>query len=1071
VSSSRADVQPGLRIHQSNRLERLAKALGERCREPAGGPLESEQIVVPNAGMGRWLSLRLADRLGVCMNVEFRLPAAFVWSAWRELLGGVPAEPDFEAALLAWRVFGLLDQPLRGPLAPLATYLAEADDLRRFELAQHVADVFDQYLVYRPDVVLRWEDGRATDASSDDERWQAELWRRLVGSSEARHRARLARELAAVRPGRARGRLPARVHVFGLPALAPLYLATFAQLAESIAVEFYLLNPCREYWSLILPDAEIARRSGDREPEDLHLESGNPLLASMGLQGRDFVDMLGEYQPEQEDLFESPGTDTLLHAIQSDILDLRARGTDGEPAIAIADDDRSVQIHACHGRMREVEVLHDQLLDLFREHPDLEPSAVRVMTPDIETYAPLIHAVFGTASGVRRIPYAVADRQPRAERPAVAAFLALLDLPRTRYDAARLLALLETEAIRKRFDLDADDLPRVTDFVRRAGIRWGIDAASRAALGLPEIPENTWRFGLDRLRLGYAMASNGEQLFAGILPSEDVEGGDAQLVAALARFAEEVFACVETLAKPRSPAEWRVALGDVLARFFDPRAAEDDLETIRTAIARIADESARAGCERPVDLALVQAELDRSLREPGSAWALLSGGVTFCTMVPMRNIPADVVCLLGMNDGAYPRSRRPPGFDLIARHPRRGDRSRRDDDRYLFLEALLSARRCFYVSYVGRSVRDNSPLSPSVVLSELEETVFQGFRRTGSDTPASVETTHPLQPFSARYFTGEEALFSYASELCAAAGAARSAAREPDARAPAFVHGTLPEAADEWRAVTLDRLLRFFRHPSRYFLKERLGVVLEEQEALIEGTEPFALDGLDLYQVRRRLVQLHLSGAASEHVTALLRAQGALPHGLVGERLLEKESLDAERLARRVAAARPATAATPSPLTIDTRLGEMQLSGSLVGVSSDGLLDYGFDDPPRERLSLWIRHLALCIAAPAGVALESRRISVDATLVLRPVAEPRRVLEDLLALYWDGLHRPLPFLPDLAWDCFQDGLGKVAGRELAPWDSYPRVAFRSRELIGDEFATLAQRIFGPMQEHATRETA
>lgn len=1066
-----------LRIHQSNRLENLADLLAELCRQPGGTPFEPERIVVPNPGMARWLSLRLADRLGVCANVEFPLPSSFAWDVWRATLPDVPEEPAFSASVLAWRIFALLDALIDEPVfRPLAAYLDEADDLRRFELAEHIAEVFDQYLVYRPEMIVAWEDREVYyPPETRDETWQSELWRRLVGRTKPRHRARLALELERASTARlAKARLPARVMVFGIPALTRMHLTTLRRLAEVTEVDLFVVNPCRMFWEDILPPSDIARLSGETDPAELFLESGNPLLASMGRQGRDFISMLSLGEATGTESFADPASERstvrVLDVLQGDILDLRTRdGTNDDtlPAV-VSDDDRSIQIHACHSPMREVEVLHDRLLDLFRQRPDLEPSQVRVMTPDIETYAPLIDSVFGTATGQRRIPYAIADRQPRAERSTIAAFLALLELPDGRFDAAGILALLETDAVRRRFDLEEGDLPRLAQWIRTSGIRWGIDAAHREALGLPAVPENTWRFGLDRLMLGHAMAGLGHRLFDGILPCDDVEGAEVRLMGQLDRFAEEIFAAARELGTERTAEEWQTYLEGLLARFFASQAAEEDLETIRGAVRRLVDESRKGGCTAPLSLRLIHRGLDRLLRQPGGAWAFLSGSVTFCTMVPMRNIPAEVVCLLGMNDESYPRSRRPPGFDLVPRHPQKGDRSRRDDDRYLFLEALLSARDTFYVSYVGRSIRDNTDIPPSILVSELTDVIDASCHRPDG-APLAILTTHPLQPFSPRYFQNDDTLFSYASELCDAAEAAQAAMSIRPAAAPAFLAQPLPSPDAEWRTVRLDALLRFYRDPTKYFLKNRLGVLLDEAEALIESSEPFKLEALNRFQVRDRLMELALARHDPRELRDVLRASGALPHGLVGDRALDVLSVQVERVANRIAPLLPKERLPPE--TIDTCLGDLRLVGALSGLTPEGILDYGFDKPNgRDRLALWIRHLTLNVIAPDGIALRSRRVSDRGVFGFGPVADPREKLGFLLDLYWQGLHRPVRLFPDKSLECQQGRRERVELKDVtSPWNTYPAVAFRSQDPGDEEFFDLAQLVFGPLVESTESE--
>ena len=428
-------------VTQSNRLEMLADRLVERLRRAPPPPLVPEIVVVQSAGMARWLTLRVARELGVSANLRFPLPAAYLWEVFRTLLDGVPDASPLEPAVSVWHLMPILESLEDTPcFATIRSYHQAADERGRYELAARLADLFDQYLVYRPGWIARWEAG-------EDEGWQAELWRRLVRRTTEPHRAQVqATAMRALASGAFQGALPRRLAIFGIPTLPPAYLDAFSRLADHIDVDLFLLNPCREYWADLVPERDLPRRTGRSDARALHLETGPPLLASLGRQGREFLDLVLDYPHREEEAFASPGDDGLLHTLQSDILTLRTR----EQRAAVATDDRSLQFHVCHGPVREIEVLHDQLLGLFERHPDLTPADVVVMTPDIAAYAPAIEAVFGGAPPERRIPFTIADRSLRAESALVAAFLSLLDLPGSRYDASQLLELLETPAVHRR---------------------------------------------------------------------------------------------------------------------------------------------------------------------------------------------------------------------------------------------------------------------------------------------------------------------------------------------------------------------------------------------------------------------------------------------------------------------------------------------------------------------------------------------------------------------------------------------------------------------------------------------
>jgi exodeoxyribonuclease V gamma subunit len=1043
-----------LTLIHGNHLEMLADRLVARLGDAPPPPLVPEVVVVPSSGMARWLSLRLARGLGIAVNVRFRLPAALLWETFRALLPDVPASSPVAPRVAVWHLRAILDDLEEGPpFAALHDYLRGTDERGRQELAARIADLFDQYLVYRPQWITRWEAG-------EGDHWQAALWRLLVARTTEPHRARIqAAALGALAASPRHASLPARLTLFGIPTMPPAELEAFRRLADHVDVHLFRLSPSRHYWD----PPRTQQVATAREP-------GHPLLASLGKQGRDFLDLLLRTRvPErEEDAYVEPGDDSLLHALQTDLLTLRER----EGRLPVSSADRSLQMHVCHAPMREVEVLHDQLHWLFEHHPDLTPADVVVMTPDIDAYAPCIEAVFGGAQGPRRIPFTVADRSLRAESPLVEAFLGLLDLRGSRYEADRLLALLDTPAVHRRFGIAAGDLDLVQRLVRESAVRWGVDAAMRERLDLPAAPEHTWRFGLDRLLLGYTLPGGDRRQSFGVLPCDAVEGSDAQVLGRLVTFVDAAAALEEALGAPRSMAAWAVALTDVLARFVEPDEDEAGVvQAVRAALLDLAVAAARAGHDAPVSLELMRLLLRGALEQPAPRGRFLAGGVTFCAMVPMRSIPFEVVCLIGMNDGSFPRPRQPPSFDLMAAGaPEPGDRSRRDDDRYLFLEAIASARRCLYLSYVGRGIRDNAPIPPSIVVSELVDTVAHGF------DASDVVTVHPLQAFSPRYFAGTEPtrLVSYSVELCEA-----SRRRGHGRRVTRLVEERLPDAPPDAYTLDLERFVDFFTNPSAYLLRERLGVRLAEAAQPVERREPFVLDALGAYAVRTELLARRAEPPDRAQRLQELRARGLMPLGQVGAVELGRQEAVVAEFAQRLAAittGEPLEAIRFEPLA----LGRLRLSGELRDVACDGVIAYRIADPkPKDQLRLWIRHLLLHVVRPRTGGWQSTWLGKKNAILFGAVADAHERLLTLAEVFDEGLHRLLPLFPraSLAWCVASRRKLERARRE---WegddfldgenaDPYLAYAWRDVDPLDAEFERLAAQVMGPLVEHRSEE--
>jgi len=1045
-------LEPGFFLHRSNRTEQLLEALVEVVREPASDdPLAPECIAVQGRGMERWLSMSLSRHLGVWARPEFPVVRELLESCADRIIGEEAERGRFDPGPLTFAfadaLTGLVET---APFRTVASYLEGDDGGRRLMgLAERLALIFDAYATQRPDWLAAWSSGRRVPELIPDAEvagWQAILWKTVLERSGDRsHDARMRETIDAIDAGAVgRDGLPARISVFGLSSISPLHTHVLAALARVVPVHLFVLAPTDAWWGDLRSLREqwrAARRGGEpvaASADERAAIEGHPLLAAFGRLGRDFqqslessVDYL-EPGPERfidplvESLTEAERP-SLLRRLQSRMMRLDAGGDSGIEAAA--EDDPSLRIHVCHSPQREVEVLHDRLLDLFERDPTLEPDDVVVMSPDIERHAPLIGAVFArrsAESGRPHIPYRIADRSIVITREGVAAFLQLLDTISGRFAAAPVLDLLAMPSVARRHGLDADDVARLDRWVERAGIRWGLDGAQRVEEGLPDDDVHTWRYGLDRLLLGVAMDPGDAAPWEGRLAVDGVEGEDARLVGVLASFIESLAWARSRARRNAGPSEWAGFFRELCDRFVSE--TEDNahhLQNLRDAFDSLARCAELSGSTFELGLPAVRGLLLRSLRASTPSYGFLSGGVTFCEMVPMRSIPFRVVCMLGLDDDAFPRIRRAPGFDLMGRHARLGDRSTRDDDRSLFLEALLSARDHLVLSYVGRDVRDGEPRPPSVVVSELVDAVREEIGAPAADALPGWIVQHPLKAFSPRYFGGHDEglegdaepvhLTSYDSAALRGARAL-SAPREdsePFASAgDAFVpHDEAPDRLE------LKDLVDFLRHASRRFLRETLELRVDSPEAPERDREPAGLDPLARWRVGDAVLQGIIEGVPDDATAARLRAAGDLPPGALGDQWLEDVTLEAHRLAQKQVEV--AGFAPLDHLDVDLEVGGVRLVGRVQGMTGPTRVRCSFAKlGGTSELDAWIEHLAVCATRGGDDAFETILIGrqhESSTLVrFLPVSDASERLEELVAIWRAGRERPVPFFPKSA---------------------------------------------------------
>jgi exodeoxyribonuclease V gamma subunit len=1067
-----------MNVYTSSSLVRLSARLAQTLSDQPAAPLARETIVTLSNGMGRWLSMELAAAQGVCAGIDFCFPNDTLDTCFRAVIPDIPESSPFARDTMTWRIAALLPPLLHLPaFTTLRAYLGDrSDDRRLLQLSRTLADTFDQYTIFRPQMILEWDKGKEDD-------WQALLWRALTSSSPGMHRAALLHRFRQnLEAGNmALEKLPPRITLFGISFLPPFHLEVFSLLSRFIDVDIYLLNPCGSYWGDLLSEKQKASLalSPDLSAGALEFyETGNPLLSSLGTQGQEFFNLLLDFDATWHNLDDEQQSadNTLLGSIRNDILELRDRGGK-EPRTSVADSDRSLQIHSCHGPLREMEVLYDNLLCMFDELPNLEPRSVVVMTPDIETYAPYISAAFGTRCGGRpAIPFTIADQSARAENPLIETYMRILGLSASRFGLNSIFEILESLQVMARFEIAPDELERIRGWISSSGVRWGLDSEHRTSLGFPSYEEFSWRAGMDRLFLGYALEPDGDRLFADSMPCDNIEGRQALPLGKLANFIDTLARLRERLSIPQTLDEWSATLTIIADRMIRPLDENDTgCSSLYSAFQSLRDIPYQSGFDQSIHIEAVSDHLLGLLEQGAGASGFLNGRVTFCAMLPMRSIPQRVVCLVGMNDGIFPRNPRQPLFSLMSGIRRRGDRSVRDEDRYLFLETITSASERLYISYTGQNDRDNTILPPSVVVSELLDYVRRGFFLQGTtDTPPDVITRHRLQSFSSAYFNGNDdaKLFSYAGEIRDALEFRRTSGRSRRL----FIDTPLPDDPNLWQQLDIRQLTRFLSNPAGTFLALRMNVYPYNPADEIDEREPFALDNLSGYGLKQDLVINALNHEDPLALYAPSLAKFLLPPlhaGQIAFSTLQKES---SAFAGLVA---PHLDETLEPLHISLDVDGTLLCGVMTDLQKGRHVRWRCAGiKGKDRLALWIEHLILNTLRPDGYPCESLLVCKDVALSLPPVPDAAALLADVISLYREGLCRPLHFFPQSSW-LYLDKNMDTAESRWSGSDHIPSPAestqpafslcFNNQDVLDEEFTRLAERIYGPLRAIAIEE--
>ncbi len=1073
-----------LNLVKSNRMEVLMEALAALLARGPDDPFTPEWIGVQSRGMKQWISLRLADILGISANVKFVFPREII-QQFLDRNQGISDIPILNEDILIWSVMAQLDtDPGASPLKDVTAYFSQdISGKKQIQLASRIASILDDYQVYRPEMLLGWEKNAPPKyARNPVEKWQSFLWRNVVENNDCPSLPAQMESLLDAAVHKKLADLPHRICLFGLSMVPPSFTDLFSALDTDVFV--FLLTPSNQFFFDIASPKQMGRLALENtagsgaDPIDGHYEIANPLLASLGRSGRQFhagLEALHYLEPF-EDLFMDPAPPgapaCMLHQLQSDILHLvdRGNGCDHKP-VPVASHDRSICIHACHSPMREAQVLKDLLLDEFVQNPDLAPHEVAVMMPDIETYAPYIEAVFSLEYPV---PFSISDRRHKTESPTIGAFVKILDMKGSRLEQSRVLDLLLCSAIAEKFEISQNDIQILEDMVSRAGILWGKDREHRRQVTGRGFRENTWQFGLQRLFMGYALPGTQEVLVNDVLPCPFFEGLDADVLGRFTHFCHTLFYHLAELDGKKTVSRWDTVFTNLILAMMAPaESRQADIRFLIQACEGLSRGADAAGFTGELSFEAVLDMLTTRLDQTIAQGSFLAGGITFCNLMPMRSIPFKVVALMGMDEASFPRKIFVPGFDLISAFPCAGDKNIRDEDRYLFLETLLSARQRLIITYTGMGIKDNCPIPCSGVISELADVMDQSFAFAPGYT---WWFTHPLHGFSQAYFDPNSDFFSYSADQCCIArsmnapageggqtkadqesqdqirqdqvrqhAAGQSATGQPaaaeilagqyqagnnsntgetDPDSPPQKDGDTSGSEGDAKPITLWALHRFFRHPLEMFCKTALDMEFALVEEPLPDREPFQASGLTRYHLGSWFLQKDPNGTqgSGQAWYPLVRAGGQLPLGNQGR--LQWQSVVDTALPIKSLAQKHMPDISLDPVTADVVLENTRVSGLIADLFAEDdsivrcVAGFGRINAPRLLVN-WITHLALTLAMPDS-PVETRLIGQDPTgrqgVVIHkfvPVGDQAGpILSDLVSVYEKGLQKAWAFFPN-----------------------------------------------------------
>ncbi|MDY0362431.1 MAG: exodeoxyribonuclease V subunit gamma [Desulforegulaceae bacterium] len=1074
----------------SNKIENLVYELSSSLKKNCGSVFEPEIIVVQSKGMEKYLSLELSKQLGIAANFLFLYPNSMLEYCLEKTGIFKKNYKNSSKDIYTWAIMELIfefkDNKIFNEVLDYVKINDEKISIEKlYQLSEKIARLFKEYQIFRPEWILLWEE------NENEAGWQSFLWNRLAKKLEIGSLPKSVHNIFNQFEENTEilKNLPKRISVFGIFSLPKIYLDALNFFSKTCEVNLYLLNPCLEYWGEILSEKRIDKIKRKSDETNLYLESGNSLLASFGETGKVFFDILNEYEINRfDDFFVKPMETSILSCIQYSILNLF--NYSNKEKFKISSFDNSVRIHSCHSPMREMEILKDNILYILDIDDQIEISDIIVMIPDIEKYSPYIRAVFGRTNDDKKIPFSIADRSAKSENKGLDCFFGILGIFTSRFEASLVIDLLEDKIIYEKFMLNEKSVEKIKNWVFDLKISWGLDSEFKKNMDFSPDNIGTWKKGLDILCLGHALSPDSNICFNSIFPLFEIDSSDQETLSGLMEFYFKIKKYYEIIkGNTYFVSEWADIFSELCDDFlYFENKNEFDFINLKKIFTDLKEEALASNSQIKVPFSVMYQRIEKIVSSSSSGYGFLDGRLTFCAMLPMRSIPFQMIAVCGLNEGDFPRSYFPPNFDLMARFPKKGDRHIRDDDKYLFLETIISARKYLYLSYIGNDIKTDSIIPPSSVLSEFTDYIEDNFI-SDKNIIKQITRNHFAPSFSSAYFKFDNPLeadsngsvFSYSKRFMELS---KDIFSEKKAN---FIFNDEPlKRAEESLSdfIDINSITGFFKNPQRFYLKIN-SIETGTNFEFFEDREIFNPDGLLNYLISNDLLNMFLKGNDEEICQMIMKSRNLLPYGKTGiifYNKLKEEILFFLSILKTYLV-------NMKKISLDVNFENTRVKGSIDLYDGDIVLFRYGKIKPVNMIELWIKHNFVLFSENNDFNNNSIFAGAEKNLFtmlkFNEVEKNKEYLENLISLYQKGSITPLCFDPDLSYEyanslnekikknqgCLTDEIreeellkikNKMESANSFKDYSLIEKNFRGLDFINNDFAKTAETVLLPM---------
>ena len=718
-----------LTIYRSNKAEWLAEILGQELRINPPKITEEVDIIVSTWPTSRWLSEKISKVNKINALVKYPFPGTYLKKLVRIIIGVNPNEKDpWEKSNIVWNILELLPELMKSKEADIIRNWKEIIEeenghinLNSWDLANNIAEIFDDYILYRPEIIKQWLNKKTNKTPKEISVNKNILWQEILFNLL---HEKINKDPFCIQAEKAIKRLkkddiskhdyPKNLYIYGLSSLAPLQIDLIQALSKVINIKIYLLSPCNDLWQRCEARRLKFRNTWNTPPDRQWLLESPRLEAFLGRMGAEFQQLLegsGEYQlgtRNEEDIFSlsadiatnKGNIPTLLEQLQQELLLTKSENT-----LTKEKSDRSILFLKSPGKYRQVELIRDHILHLLANDKKLQPRDILIMTPQVDSYAPIIASVFNNIDhNSIQLPWIITDRSQEDKIGLTHFLLNLLEISAYRLSASTFENVLTNPALQKQQNISIDEVSNIIRSLQSAGFTWGLDSSERFG---EETHSLCWC--LERFLLGLVLQDDPINGVTNISPySDNISYTELKktwgILSKLCNY-------VDAIRRKRTCKEWTTLITSLLKDFFGDGGEwaweEQQLLTIVNNWGLIAN-----NCELEIDCLVVKDIITKALSSTNGKFGHRTGRITISALEPMRAIPHQIIVVMGLESKTFPRIDNRKSFNLLEKKRELGDPNQYDKDRYSLLEALISTRQNLLLSWNSKDEKTGEDLEP-----------------------------------------------------------------------------------------------------------------------------------------------------------------------------------------------------------------------------------------------------------------------------------------------------------------------------------------------------------------------